>query len=182
MKKLLLTAALVAVLGFAATAQEQGDIRVGGGLALGTKAAVDENGTKAGLGINLGGEYFVTDIISIAPSYTFFFKSTIDQPDGFGGNFESSIRYGSFNIDGRYYFSDGMFYGLAGLGIVSVKAEVSGFGAGSESEVGLNLGGGVMYPLSDTMFLNGQLKYNTADLGDGSQLVINAGVLFTIGG
>lgn len=173
MKKVLLTATLVAIFGFAATAQEQGEIRAGAGLAIGTKAGVDESGEKMGLGLNFGGEYFVTDVISIAPSYTMFFKSEVDT--GFG---KVSNQFGSFNLDGRYYFGDdGMFYGLAGLSFASAKAE---FGGESEtsSETGLNIGAGVMYPLADNMYLNGQVKYNTPI----EQLVINAGIAFSFGG
>ncbi|WP_424961874.1 outer membrane beta-barrel protein [Ekhidna sp.] len=181
MKKITILTLFAAFLlvGISANAQEQGEIRVGAGLALGTKAAIDDDGSeKMGIGINIGGEYFVTDVISVAPSYTFFFKSEIEQSGQ-----SVSIQYGSLNIDGRYYFGDGMFYGLAGLSFASGKSEFDfgsfgGSGSETDSEVGLNIGGGVMYPLSDGMFLNGQVKYNTPI----EQLVINAGVAFTIGG
>ncbi len=181
MKKVLLTATLVAFFGFAATAQEQGEIRAGAGLAFGTKSAIDEGGTKMGIGINIGGEYFATDVISVAPSYTFFFPSEISS-----GGAKQKVSYGAFNLDGRYYFGDGdvQFYGLAGLSFLSFKNEISGTGTGfdgtiKDSETGLNIGAGVMYPLGDGMFLNGQMKYQTP--GEG-QLVINAGIAFNIGG
>lgn len=173
MKKILLTAALVAVFGFAATAQEQGDIRLGAGLVLGTQTALDDDGSEAlGFGINIGGEYLVTDIISVAPSYSYFFESEIA-----GGAF--SVRYSSLNLDGRYYFGDGMFYALAGLSFSSVTSTVEILGVsveGSDTETGLNIGGGIMYPISDSVFLNGQVKYNTPI----EQLAINVGVAFGI--
>ena len=159
MKKLLLTTALVAIFGFAATAQEQGDFRIGAGLAAGTKAAFDEEGTKLGLGINFGAEYLITDAISIAPSYTLYFKSEVDL-GGFG-TIESSPK--ALNIDVRYYFGESGVYGLAGFTNVGDE----------EKESGLNIGAGIMYPLSDNFFLNGQAKYQTP--GEG-QLVFNAGV------
>lgn len=166
MKKLLLTATLIAIFGFAATAQEQGDIRVGAGLAIGTKAGVDDDGSdKMGLGINLNGEYLITDVISIAPSYTMFFKNTVG-----GADFSLS----ALNIDVRYYFSDMGLYGLAGFSSAKAKAEGGGFTV-SDTEGGLNIGAGIMLPLSDNLFANGQVKYTTP--GDG-QLVINAGVAF----
>lgn len=169
MKKLLLTAAIVAFFGFAATAQEQGDIRVGAGLAIGTKAGAEASATgvdsKLGLGINIGAEYLITDAISLAPSYTFFFKNSIGGAD---------YSLSALNIDARYYFADSGFYGLAGFSSVSSKAEGGGFSVTS-SESGLNIGAGIMYPLSDNLFANGQVKYQTP--GDG-QLVINAGVAF----
>ncbi|MEQ6166711.1 MULTISPECIES: porin family protein [unclassified Ekhidna] len=174
MKKLLFTVALVTLVAFTTTAQDQGEMRIGGGLALGTKAAIDEGGSKAGIGINVGGEYFVTDIISIAPSFTYFFPSSVEF---FGQELKSQAS--SLNIDGRYYFgdSDMQLYGLAGIGVGFASAEANGEKA-SDSKVGLNIGGGLNYPLSDGMFLNGQIKYNTPY----EQLVINAGVLFNIGG
>jgi len=192
MKKTIILSLFTAFLfvGVTANAQEQGEIRVGAGLALGTKAGIDDDGSeKMGVGINIGGEYFVTDLISIAPSYTFFFKSEISFDD-FGGTSTNSRQYGSLNLDGRYYFGDGdiQFYGLAGISFASAKAEFSyeddtdpSFNesdSATESETGLNIGGGVMYPISDNLYLNGQIKYNTPI----EQLVINAGVSFTIGG
>lgn len=154
--------------GLSANAQEQGDIRAGAGLAYGTKAGVDASGTKGAIGINLGAEYLFTDAISLAPSYTFFFKSSVGGAD---------YNVSSFNIDARYYFGDSGFYGLAGLGIVSNKVSGGGFSV-SGSETGINLGAGYMYGLSDSMFLNGQAKYNTADFGDGGQITIQAGLAF----
>ncbi|WP_436517422.1 outer membrane beta-barrel protein [Ekhidna sp. To15] len=155
--------------GFSANAQEQGDIRVGAGLAIGTKAGAEANGntvdSKLGIGINLGAEYLVTDAISIAPSYTFFFKNSVG-----GADYSSS----SLNIDARYYFGESGVYGLAGFASGTAKVEGGGFSL-STSEGGLNIGAGIMYPLSDNLFANGQVKYTTP--GDG-QLVINAGVAF----
>lgn len=153
MKKLLLTTALVAIFAFGANAQEQGDIRAQLGLGLGTKAAIDDNGfdTKMGIGLNIGGEYLISDAISIAPSYTMFFKSTIQ-----GVDFKNS----EINVDARYYFGDGGLYGLAGLSHATAKAEGNG-GSIKSTKTGLNIGAGIMMPLGDTMFLNGQVKYNT---------------------
>ncbi|WP_370089781.1 porin family protein [Ekhidna sp.] len=173
MKKVLLTTMLVAIFGFAATAQE-GEMRIGGGLALGTKAGVDESGSKAGIGINIGGEYFASDVISIAPSFTYFFPSSVTI---FGT--EVKTQASSINLDGRYYFgdSDVQLYGLAGIGIGLASAKANGQ-SDSDSKVGLNLGLGLNYPLGDGMFFNGQAKYNTPF----EQLVLNAGIAFNIGG
>ena len=173
MKKITILTLFTAFLfvGVTANAQEQGDIRVTAGLAIGTKAGIDDHGSsKIGLGLNVGGEYLVTDVISVAPSYTLFFKSEVQ-----GG--AVSNQFSSFNLDGRYYFSDGKFYGLAGLSFASVTAKADfGFGSVEETDstTGLNLGGGTMIPLGDTMFLNGQVKYNTPL----EQLDIQVGIAF----
>ncbi|GAB4229853.1 MAG: hypothetical protein Tsb0034_01600 [Ekhidna sp.] len=156
MKKLLLTTALVAIFGVA-NAQEQGLIRVSAGLAYGTE--IEE------MGINFGGEYLITDAISGGVSYTSFF---VDDPASFS----------SFNIDGRYYFlSDGPYvYGMAGVGIVKSKVDLGPFGSVSDSETGINLGAGALFPFSDNLGALTQIKYNTAGNG---QLVLQGGLAYT---
>ena len=169
MKKYYLTATLVAIFAFTSNAQEQGDIRIGAGLAIGTKAKAGVDATKLGFGINLGAEYLFTDVISLAPSYTFFFKSNV-------AGLEASPS--AINIDARYYFGESGLYGLAGFSYVKTKTEGSFFGtpiSDSVKEGGLNIGAGIMYPISDNLFANGQVKYQTP--GEG-QLVINAGIAF----
>lgn len=177
MKKFIYALSIFTLAGIvSANAQEQGAIRVNGGFVYGTEAGYD----GGGIGINLGGEYFVTDEISIAPSYDYFFKS---EETFFGQTV--SVQIGSLNLDGRYYFmnEDIQVYGLAGLSFLSAKVKVpNGFGAGgtttvTDNETGLNIGGGVVFPLSDGISINGQLKYQTP--GDG-QLVLGAGVVFAI--
>jgi len=176
MKKITLLFALVVGFAFIASAQEQGEIRASLGLVLGTKSAIGDSGTKAGIGLNIGGEYFVTDIISVAPSYTTFFKSEIGVTGA-----ASSVKYGSFNIDGRYYFAvDGIqIYGLAGLSFASLKSTSNFLGFGplefKDSKTGLNIGGGIVLPLADNIGFNGQLKYNTPL----EQIVLGAGVFYT---
>lgn len=183
MKKLFFATLLIFFFAMGVHAQEQGAIRINAGLALGTEAAVDDDGSSAlGLGINVGGEYFITDVITIAPSYTYFFKSEYGD-----ANFGGSVRFGSFNIDGRYYFlMDGpQVYGLFGLSFASVNTEATfDFGqqggpqtiSSSGSETGINIGGGVVLPLSDGMGLNGQIIYNTPL----EQLIIGAGLAFRV--
>ncbi|MCF6351817.1 MAG: hypothetical protein L3J06_02295, partial [Cyclobacteriaceae bacterium] len=74
-------------------AQDQGQIRVGASLAMGTKAGInDTGGNKLGMGLNFGGDYFVIDKLSIAPSYTFFFKSTVNIADS---GFEYDLKVSS---------------------------------------------------------------------------------------
>ena len=162
--------------GFSAIAQTQGEIRAGLGLALGTEAAIDDDGSsKIGLGINIGGEYLVTDVIGVAPSYTTFFESSVGT-----GTSEISVKLSSFNIDGRYYFltDDLQVYGLFGISIASSKTTtpvIFGFGGEfSDSETGINIGGGVNLPFGDNLLGNAQAKYNTPL----EQLVLQFGVSY----
>lgn len=172
MKTKLLALALVSLFAInGAMAQEQGEIRAGLGLTLGTKAGVSDTGeSKIGFGLSPSVEYLITDVISGNASYDFYFKSSV-------GGADFSFSY--FNIEGKYYFmtDDLQVYGLAGLGIGMVKTKFGGV-SDSDSEVGLNIGGGVNLPLTDVLSFNGELKYQTA--GDG-QLAIKAGVFYTFG-
>ncbi len=161
-------------------AQEQGQIRVGASLAMGTKAAINDAGdNKLGMGINIGGDYFVIDKLSIAPSYTFFFKSTYGATGDLGT--ELSLKSSSFNIDGKYYFlTDAVkVYGLFGISFATAKVTANFLGTPidiKDNKTGINIGGGVDYFLSDKLYLNGQIKYNTPL----EQLAINLGVGFVI--
>ena len=186
MKKIILLAIVLVVFIGQSTvwAQEKGQIRAGVGITLGTESAIDADTgePKLGFGIVIGGDYFVTDVISIAPSYSFFFKSKVDL----GGGQEVSIKASSFDIDGKYYFvkSGVNIYGLVGISFAFAKASATiDFGAGpqtvsfTENQVGVNLGAGLDYYLSDKVYLNGQVKYTINGL---EQLAINLGVGFNI--
>jgi opacity protein-like surface antigen len=186
MKKIILLSIVMSVLFSYSTvvAQEKGQIRAGLGLTLGTESAIDETTgePKLGFGIVIGGDYFVTDAISIAPSYSFFFKSKVDL----GGGQELSLKASSFDIDGKYYFvkSGVNVYGLAGMSIATAKASVTidlGNGpqeiSAKETQVGVNLGLGLDYYLSEKLYLNGQVKYTINGL---EQLAINFGVGFNL--
>ncbi|HEY4651987.1 MAG TPA: porin family protein [Pontibacter sp.] len=179
MKKLLLSLGLVFMAAGATMAQEQGKIRLGAGVVYGTESAIGDDGeAKGGIGFTVGGEYFITDKISAAPSYTYFLKSKIDFLDS-----KMTARASTIDLDGRYYFGNGnvAFYGLGGISIASAKVEIedSEFIDGdsdSDSKAGINIGAGLVYPISDKMGLNAQIKYNTPL----EQLAIQAGITFSI--
>lgn len=152
-----------------AMAQEQGDVRAGLGLVIGTKSGVDSDGEKAGVGISPSVEYIFTDAISGSASYDWYFKSSVGGTD---------ISISSFNIDGRYYFVTGstQVYGLVGVGFLKSKVEAGGVKI-SDSDTGLNIGGGAIFGLSDTMGVNTQLKWQTA--GKDGQLAATVGLVYT---
>lgn len=146
------------------SAQEKGEVRAGLGLIGGTKAGIENDGsTKLGLGLSTSVEYMVTDAISGSVSYDYYFPSTV-------GGIDFKISY--FNIDGRYYFIKGntQVYGLVGVGI--------GAASPGTGETGLNVGAGAVFPISDALGINAQLKYQTP--GDG-QLAMQAGLVYTFG-
>ena len=159
-RKFFITLALVGIGAFA-FAQEKGALRAGAGLAYGFD--VEE------LGFNLGAEYFITDNISGGLNYTIFF---VEDPASFN----------EFNIDGRYYFSSDKIQPFALLGIQSATTKFEGSILGvpfniKDSEVGLNIGGGAVFPISEKFGVNTQLKYSTAF---DCQFVIQAGLLYRI--
>lgn len=181
MKTKLLALALVGLFAFnGAMAQEQGDIRGSLGLVLGTKAGISDEGEfKLGFGLTPAVEYVFTDAMSANASYDLYFKSSVD-----GGSF----TLGSFNIDYRYYFmtDDMQLYGLVGVGFMSGKFKQDGGGTISSSETGLNIGAGAIFPLSDMLGFNAQVKYQTPKFADisgeeGSNIAINAGIVYTFG-
>lgn len=173
MKKIFLSTFLLFASILLAHAQE-GLWRINAGLAFGSDAGYD----GGNLGINAGAEYFILDEVSASPSFTYYFKSTEDI-----GSVEYSVQLITFNIDGRYYFynEDFQAYGIAGIVIASANYDVEGVPSAAiyddDSEAGLNIGAGIIYPISDKIGLNGQIKYQTPYSG---QLVLNAGVAINI--
>ena len=134
---------------------------------MGTDAGLDNNGSDAlGLGLNIGAEYFILDDISASASYTRFFRSSFNP---IAGN-EVSRSLNSINLDGRYYFikSPTELYGIAGISIASTSVEtrLTFFGVpqtttSSDSEVGINLGVGANWSITDDLGANVQVIYNT---------------------
>jgi len=188
MKKLFSLVALATIFCLSVHAQEKGKLALSGSLAYGTKASIDDNvETAGGAGINLGLEYFVTDRISIAPSYTLFFGTTVESSDPvFNASSTLDWNLSGINLDGRYYFltEELNVYGLFGIGIVAASFESESTVQGqtevfedSDSETGINIGAGLLLPLTEMIGIGAQVKYNTVEINeDGGQLVISAGL------
>ena len=96
MKKLLLTAALVAVFGFAANAQtEQGGILVGASSNLGFVSQDNGGGSFSTFQLNAKGGYFLADGLAAGLNIQYL------SVDGTSAS--------SFGIFGRYFISDAIF-------------------------------------------------------------------------
>ncbi|MEQ9593138.1 MAG: hypothetical protein RLN86_11080 [Cyclobacteriaceae bacterium] len=159
-RKFFITLTFISI-GTFALAQEKGALRASGNLAYGFE--VEE------LGFNLGAEYFITDNISGGLNFSIFF---VEDPASFN----------EFNIDGRYYFDSGKIQPFALIGISNATSKFSGTVGGvpfdfKDSEVGLNIGGGAVFPISEKLGINTQLKYATPFDG---QFVIQGGVIYRI--
>lgn len=153
MRKLILLFAF-ALLAYGASAQ----IRVGGGLGYGTDISE--------VGLNIRGLYQINDNIGAQADFMFYFVG-------------ENLSYTEFNVNGNYFFGTEQFrpYALAGLNISRLKASVPFFGSITDTEIGLNVGGGGMYDINDMISVFGEAKYIVSNA---DQLVITAGVLFMI--
>ncbi|MEM1135873.1 MAG: hypothetical protein AAGI07_08525 [Bacteroidota bacterium] len=111
------------------------------------------------VGITLNSNFYATDVFSISPSVTFFL---IDGP----------ADLTTINVDGHYNFEVGSgstyVYPLGGLNFAV---------ANSDSELGINLGGGVNHFFDGNLGVLGELKFV---LGDADQVVLNFGVLYRL--
>ena len=112
----------------------------------------------------------VTDKIDISPSFTYYLTA-----DG--------LTAWSLDGDGHYHFGESEkvgFYGLAGINFFHVGVDLDipilGF-ATSSTEVGLNVGAGLEFRISEKLELFGEVKYTISDF---DQLSISAGLLFDL--
>lgn len=119
-------------------------------------------GAYNNLAVEAKANFNVTDDISISPSFDYFLV-------------DSAYDYSMFMVsaDGHYNFevSDGFTaYPLVGLNYFSISSEGYSWGSG----VGLNVGGGATYSLSDNMKLYAEAKYVRSGFG------LSAGLLFSL--
>jgi len=147
---------------------------VGGGLSLGSKAAINTSGGNAmGFGINVNGLAGIMDKIDGEANFTYFFPS--EPVTGFKFNIMTLSVNGHYN----FYQEGGITaYGLAGLnlGIASATVTFMGVsGSSSSSKMGFNIGAGGAYEISSTLDATAQLGYTA---GGADQLFINLGVLY----
>ncbi|SHF49871.1 hypothetical protein SAMN05443144_109102 [Fodinibius roseus] len=161
MKKIILTSCLLFGLALAfnttSYAQESSDVKIGGGIAYGTEAEA--------IGVQIGAKYAFTPEISGAADFTYFFPDVID--------------WWEINANGHYHFyaEEGTrVYGLAGLNYATLSYDMGSLGSASDSEVGLNIGGGAEFAM-DFADIYTELKYV---LGSTDQLGISAGLRFGI--
>ncbi len=165
MKKIFLTSMFILGLAFTAEAQTKAGVHFGYG------SEID----RPLIGANA--EFGITDKISIAPDFTYYFTENIEYV---------KTSFWEFNANGHYYFLDQdafKVFGLAGLNYshVKVTANYPGiFGdsySASDGEIGFNLGGGATYDLTDKIQAFSTLKY-TAGSTDQIALFVGARYIF----
>lgn len=154
------------------------DIKLGGGLVLGT-GVFEFDDVDNDLGLRIEGLYSINEEIRTSADLTYFFPKS-------EGDVDISLLGVNINAHYIFYNEDGVTaYGLGGLNIAVVTVDtpsqtVPGFGtfggSDSETEVGLNLGGGVEYML-DFADLFGEAKIGGL-AGDADQFVLAVGLRF----
>lgn len=132
-------------------------------------------GTDTDLGIGAKAKFDLDDKFKISPSFNFLASSSEETIIG-------KVKSSLFEINGdvHYAFSDNgniMFYGLGGLNLVFASASIGGTSA-SNTDIGLNLGAGGEYVIADKFNAFTEAKFG---LGGAEQLLITAGIYFTIG-
>jgi outer membrane protein X len=141
-------------------------VRIGGFLGYGSE--VEQ------LAIGANAEFFLNEKMAIAPSIAFYLPEE-------SGPYKLSVW--ELNGNFHYYFvSEDMIsvYGLGGLNFTSVHLNYDGPGFGgdnSETEIGLNLGGGINFKVTDKIIPFGELKYAISDF---DQVAIFFGVKFQL--
>ncbi len=166
MKKIIFIAVLL--LG---TIASQAQVKLGGKIAYGSEIE--------SIGLGAKGVYELNDQWDLSGELVYFFGD--DETIG-GVEVETSLF--TVNADAHYNFdiSSDQFgvYALAGLNISFVEASTNFLGVETEvsdSEVGLNIGGGATYELQDNISLFSELKFIA---GDFDQVVFSVGVLFDL--
>lgn len=162
MKKIFKNAlALVAVALMACTvnAQEKGEMRIGAQMNYG----LHSDYKNPGLGVRY--QYCITDHFRIEPSANFFFKK--DNMTMWDLNF--NLHY-VFQLAPKFNI-----YPLGGLTLLGADYDFHDY-SDSDTQFGINLGGGVEYWLTHNFGFNGEVKYQFVDGWD--RPVISAGVMY----
>lgn len=162
---------LVTIFGLSATGAFA-QFSVAGGLSFGTEI---EN-----LGLFARGAYDITDQIRGNATLNFFFGESAGE----SGIAEVKTSLWTINLDGHYLFLEDNVnvYGLAGINLSNVRVKfedgtgIIGDFTETNTEFGLNVGGGVEFPL-ETIRPFAEVKYVISDF---DQLVIMAGVRYPI--
>ena len=162
-----------AVLTLATYHTSQAQISAGGALMYGDE--VEQ------IGLRIDGSYMINEDIDVNANLGLYLPDNTNL----GGGNEFTATYWELNVNGQYslYTSEesGLSaYALAGINVLGVSTEFSGpnvSGSDSDSEIGLNIGGGASYPMNfGNLF--GELKYV---IGDADQLNIAAGIRIPLG-
>ncbi|MEX2456358.1 MAG: outer membrane beta-barrel protein, partial [Balneolaceae bacterium] len=143
---------------------EAQNIRVGVGLTFGS--GIGSGNLDNDLGIRVDGYYPLTPEIRAGGDFTFYFPKSDSGVD---------FTVWELNFNGNYILleeDEFTLYGLAGINITGFTVSFDD-DSNSDTEIGLNLGGGAEYPL-DFADLFGEIKFGGLG-GDADQFVLGVG-------
>ena len=153
MKKFIITVCL-SFFGIAALAQTQGEVTIGAHLKYGSEIE--------SLGLGLEAQYGFTDLIRGDGSWSYFFQKKGVSMHEFNANLHYLVDLG---VNDKL-----LVYPLAGLNYSITKVQSS-----TNGELGINVGGGFQYALTNEYSLKGEVKYV---IGDADQVVLSIGVIY----
>lgn len=159
-RKAAIVAIAMVTMSMAANAQVKGDKAAGANIVFGS------GDSYSNIGIGAKFQYNVTDPIRLEGSFTYFLE-------------KDYVSMWDLSVNGHWLFpvADQItVYPLAGLSILGSKVNFGGLASASNSELGVNLGGGIDYKLNSKTILNAELKYKAGD--HWNRLLLSAGVAF----
>jgi len=166
LKRVAIVFIAVVTMSVTAVAQKQGDKAVGVNLLLGSTTGYSN------LGLGAKFLYNVTDPIRLSGEFDYFLKKTF---------LTESWNFWDFSVYGQYLFPVAekiVVYPEVGLGYLgeTISSSIVNLGgAGSGGNFAFSLGGGIDYPLSPNLTLNGGLRLK---LVTGSWFNIYAGLAY----
>lgn len=154
--------ALLMLIAFAGNAQ----IKVGAGLSY----ATDINSA----GISINGQYDINEDWAATGGFTYFLE-------------KDYVKWSALDFNANYNITEvgdkSKLYGIGGLNVTFAKLDIPGLSdfmgdvSTSESNVGLNLGAGMNFGLSDKLTLAPEMTYT---ISSGSYLRIGARIMFSL--
>ena len=151
---------MIAVMMLVSTAMfaEKGDTWVG------VNANYGMHSDYKNFGVGVKAQWEFMDNIRLEPSFNYYFKKDYLSMYDLNLNVQYLIPVGGVKI-----------YPLAGVTLLGEKVSYGGFSS-SNSDIGLNLGAGVEFPLTDVLKLNIEGKYQIVK--DWNRPVISVGVAY----
>ncbi|HSJ69926.1 MAG TPA: hypothetical protein VK921_19760 [Anditalea sp.] len=128
----------------------------------------------------LGNEYGIsTNLFGMNLSGEYFFINNLSGTAFLAVYFPASGKASSYDIDAKYYFTEGrsQLYGLLGFHYFRRRLEFAPEEENLINTSGLNIGSGFMYRLSDEFSLNTEFKYQPQNQNN---LIISVGVTYHI--
>ena len=158
---------LITLVGVCASAQKQGDMSVG--FNLGVAPCLESGASVTNFGLGGKFQYNVTNPVRLEADVDYWFKSNYIEMFDVTAN----VHY-LFNVG-----SKAKVYPLVGIGYGRVKASLDFLGvslSAAESKLLVNVGAGIEYPISQSVSLGAEIKYQY--VSEFSRLPISVGLTY----